>query len=186
MNQAPKVEINMAEKIAYFEYMLDKLLEWQTIAAPSNSTPSKTLSKLSAIKLNFFASAAKASSTPSENGLLDIFDRFYAMPYGHVEMDIYERLSRLNTYTLNGNLLSKTTNNNRHIEDEITTKIDESIKYLQEINPNLINYDPFKLVELSHRWNSWAILYGIAELNNSKKIEIPISFIKEEEKYFKL
>ena len=73
----------------------------------------KPFPKLTAMKLLFLAAA------PKEEGgddLLDIFDNFYAMPYGPIEIDVYNAIQ--------GNKLPSYTVNYRHIE----RKVDELYK----------------------------------------------------------
>lgn len=183
--QTPILDPSVTNKLACFEYMLDKFIDWLNKVNPDKKEPIGSFSKLSLIKLNFFTSAIGADS--SNPGLLDIFDRFHAMPYGHVEMDIYENTTHLKKYKFEGNILALKDNNHKIlIDNSAKDKIDKSIDQLKSENINIIEYSPFELVELSHRWNSWSILYNIAQMKNTKSIQIPIDIIKEEVKIFKL
>ena len=66
--------------------MLQLFEEWRD---SHEELKNKPFSKLKAMKLLFLAAA------PKEDGgddLLDIFDNFYAMPYGPVEIDIQKAM----------------------------------------------------------------------------------------------
>lgn len=74
------------DKIKAFDYMLHLFEEWRD---NHETIKGKPFPKLTAMKLLFLAAA------PKEEGgddLLDIFDNFYAMPYGPVEIDVYNAI----------------------------------------------------------------------------------------------
>ena len=70
----------MEEKKAYFEYLIDSLIQRNNCSFDGFTT-------LKLIKLLFLV--VGVSSTEQERGLTTIFDKFVAMPYGPVESDIY-------------------------------------------------------------------------------------------------
>lgn len=74
------------DKIEAFDYMLHLFEEWRD---NHETIKGKPFPKLTAMKLLFLAAA------PKEEGgddLLDIFDNFYAVPYGPVEIDVYNAI----------------------------------------------------------------------------------------------
>src|SRR6218665_1686180 len=78
------------QKRLYFEYVLHKLLEWHH--EKTGREEPNDLGVLKSIKLLFFVSAAK-TSIGNDNSLLDlVFDKFSAMPYGHVESEVYSEI----------------------------------------------------------------------------------------------
>ncbi len=173
-------------KIQAFEYLVSKLLEWYE---EFSLTEKNDLSILKVLKLTFFISAV-GTNRDSENTLLDnIFDNYVAMPYGHVESDVYSFLKKndLKFYNItrtrtelkpNVNLIFSDLNN------DIKSKIDKSIEVLKEKNNKLILMSSFDLVELSHAWFSWKHYYAIARKKGTFSEIIPISIIKSENKIF--
>lgn len=192
--------MNTSDKILYFEYILKCLLDWnreaRIIQGPPISPEDNDLSILKSLKLLFFVSAARTTSQEHSTLLEDVFDKFYAMPYGHVESDIYDHIrstkGKLNYF----NIDSKKTvvNPDKNLEELLTNlanmnakaEIDDSISYLKRINPALVLMSPFELVDLSHAWYSWQQYYEEAQKLASKSIEIPTQAIKSEDKIFSL
>lgn len=170
-------------KLACFEYMLDRFIEWDKDYYNRDEESPESFTKLKVIKLNFFASAALAND--DNEGLLKIFDKFYAMKYGHVESDILSNCDRLSRYYFNDNILIKRESCK---EIEINTKdkelINNSISKLKFYNNDLINYTSSQLVNLSHLWYSWKILFTKNRRSNS--ILINPYIIQTEPKIFEL
>lgn len=169
-------------KINAFEYVLFKLDEWYKENHPNSNE--NDISVLKALKLLFFLSAVD-SQKDSNDTLLDVvFDNYVAMPYGHVESDVYTNI-KLKSHS-NISIDNKKTTINKVINLEIgtKTKIDNSVKKLKSINNDLINMSAFDLVELSHSWYSWKYYYAKAKRNNTFKEPIPNEIIKSENKIF--
>ena len=175
---------NTSVKIKCFEFLTENLLNWFS----SQSNSHNDFSKLKLFKLLFFVSAVDASE--SENGLLEIFDKFHAMPYGHVESDIYDNFGQLNRVVVG----KKYTSIKPEIDeteyylsiDPFKELIHQSIESLKQCNADIINYSAFDLVELSHEWQSWKSIFNLARLQNKLSLPIPQSLIKLEPKFFKL
>ncbi len=174
-------------KIQAFEYLVYKLLEWYK--ETSSESNHNDLSILKVLKLTFFVSAAGVNKN-SENTLLDIFDNYYAMPYGHVESDIYR-------YIKTGMLSNvSTTDRTTKIENSeqiisncqkaIKDRINNAISVLKQINFRLITMSSFDLVDLSHMWYSWQKNYAFAKKNYRNSEKIPIREIMEEDKIYQL
>lgn len=180
------------DKLLAFEYVLFKLIEWYRIKNSllnlEDFNSNNNFNKLKVIKLHFFVVAINSE----KNTLLDVFNKFYAMPYGHVEGEIYNSLGRMNFFEVdNKMLLIKNTdnlsiNNFSALEETYIYEVNESIEELKVKNPNIINYNALDLVELSHTWFSWKSMYSYAQSNHRRSELIPQQLIKEENKNFEL
>jgi uncharacterized phage-associated protein len=173
------------EKNQAFEYYVVKLLEWYNEASGSNGN--NDLSTLKVLKLLFFGSAINAEEGSAETLLDQPFNTFYAMPYGHVESEIYDSIRRKEFHNLTINNSRSSIDLNLVFPDgEIKNKINISIQNLKDANSKLILMTPFELVELSHRWYSWQFYFNKAQKNGSYSELIPIQMIKLEQKFFSL
>ena len=82
------------QKILYFQYTIKRLLAWYKNMHGTDSE--NDISTIKALKLLFFVTAVKASKN-DDNTLVDnVFSNYVAMPYGHVEYDIYSELKATN------------------------------------------------------------------------------------------
>ena len=174
-------------KIAAFEYIVYKLKDWYEDMNPNKKeTGENDLSVLKVMKLLFFVSGVDIA-----NNLFDIFDRFQAWQYGHVEADLYNQYSQKKG---NFNYLEISRertvlkekaftmlNESNYLSKELKLKIDDDIEKLKEKNKELINYPAFELVNLSHAYHSWDIYY-----NKLKKpyTDMDKSIIINEPKYY--
>lgn len=167
-------------KLKCFEYLIEQLLDWH------GDLQFNDFSKLKSLKLLFFASAVTADV--NNDGLLSIFDNFWAMPYGHVEVDVYENLG--NTQRI------KVNNHNTVIEpigedyyndiDNYKSLIKSSVTLLKQRNNHLVFETAFDLVELSHQWLSWKTSFNLARVNNKLSMPINSATIKSEPKVLKM
>lgn len=174
----------MEVKSNAFEYFVNKLIIWQN----GKYTNENDIGILKAIKLLFLASTINATKDSTDSLLDGVFNNFYAMPFGHVESDVYNAIKSRNGFSnlsIN-NLNSTISGESIDIDKEISSKIDLAIEKLKEKNSNLINLTSFELVEISHKWYSWKYFFNKARNSNTYSISIPTSFIKEEEKYYSL
>ena len=173
-------------KINAFEYVLYKLDEWYK-EKNTSSEEHNDISILKALKLLFFISAVDSRKDSDETLLDVVFNNFVAMPYGHVESDVYSNIKNNshNNITIDNNKAT-ITNLDKILElkADVKTKIDNSIIKLKGINAELINMSAFELVELSHSWYSWKIYFAKAKRNNTNRESIPNEIIKSEEKIF--
>ena len=76
------------DKILLFEYLVYRLIEWYKDVVSDSHYINKHFSRLTALKLLFFVSTIKDTENGNKD-LLDVFNKFYAMQYGPVEIDIY-------------------------------------------------------------------------------------------------
>lgn len=176
-------------KILAFEYVLNQLVAWYK-DVHERTDDENDISILKALKLLFFISAVSAQENNEESLLDGIFDNFVAMPYGHVESDVYYAIkakSHANISINNKQTFITTSSDlisNSELHSDYKIKIDSSISKLKEINKNLIKMSPFDLVELSHCWYSWKYYFAKARRNNTFSESIPNEIIKLEQKIF--
>ncbi|OUJ68976.1 Panacea domain-containing protein [Hymenobacter crusticola] len=160
-----------------FSYLVTQLIAWSDEV---NSVEQRnSLTKLKLIKLLFFVSAADQSNGPSN--LLAVFNNFYAMPYGHVESDIYNEI-------VNRGILDYSFANSMKLEASEDDKrvIQSAVGYLRKQNNDLIKYTANELVDLSHEWHSWKSVYGIARTLGKYSMKIPVEVIEKERKFYHL
>src|SRR6185295_7815705 len=84
--------VSKAAKLEYFEYTISKMIQWycqENAMSTDTFSVVNDFSKLKVLKLHFFVCAINSSS----NHMLEIFDSFYAMPYGHVESELYNAMN---------------------------------------------------------------------------------------------
>lgn len=174
------------DKNQAFEYFVLKLIEW--FQEVNEGVQINDLSTLKVLKLLFFNSAIDSQKGEIDTLLDNPFNRFYAMPYGHVESDIYNSIRHNELPNLKiDNTSSRFVNTNVIFpECEIKNKIDVSISKLKKENVDLINMTSFQLVELSHSWYSWKFYYSKAKKNGSYSELIPNEIIKSEQKFYQL
>jgi uncharacterized phage-associated protein len=173
------------DKIPYVDFTIRSLLKWHNDFCKKDSND---LSTLKVLKLIFFVTAVDTHSD-SQDSLLDtVFDNFYAMPYGHVESDVYSIIkeSMIEGVSTNNKNTTIFSNMTCTLDKTISNKIENSINKLKELNPHLIELTSFDLVELSHSWYSWQYFYSLAQKQGLNSLEIENSVIKEEDKIFAL
>ena len=158
----------MNDKKNQFEFLVKKLLEWH---AQETGGEENDLSRLKVLKLHFFVAAVSAGT---EYDILNDLS-FYSLPYGHVESNIYDwiKTDSLEYYTIDSIKTSPKKENDIPEIQNVTTAIER----LRSINPTLIKYSAFELVDLSHAWASWAQFSGN---------RIDNGYITREKKYFSL
>lgn len=171
-------------KIKSFELITEKLLEWY---GSMNKGAMNDFSKLKLFKLLFFVSTVDASV--ENDGLLGLFDNFCAMPYGPVESDIYNNFEKCKKVIIT----KECTSINLNLGDEYYSEIEEykgliekSIQSLKKSNLEIINYSAYDLVELSHQWISWKMIFSLAKKQDKSSLPIPTSILKMEPKILKM
>lgn len=174
----------MPNKYLIFEHVVKNIIEWRD-SLQSESKIDMSLGKLKIFKLLFFIATAKANKT--DDGLLEVFDKFVAMPYGPVELDIYNALNKIDSdkkYVINRDEIidSNPDKDLPPIDDKYSKLIKESIEEIKRHNSELICYDPFKLVNITHKWFSWDITYKNAK---SKNQLIPKELLQNDTKHYR-
>ncbi len=169
--------MNTNNKQNYFEYMIDRL--------EGNNLDLSTFSTLKSLKILFFIAAIDNSGK-----LLNVFDQFYAMPYGPVESDIYDSINskELSKYSINinGCEIKNSSFSFEKLDNDTKELIDDSINSLLKENPKILGYTPFQLVDISHKWSCWKICFDIAIQQNRNSILMPHDTIQKSVKYFNL
>ena len=173
-------------KILEFEYLIYLLLSWYKELHP-NENPILSFSRLKSLKLLFLVSAVNASE--GNEGLLGIFDKFYAMQHGPVESDIYKAMTLDETIFFSyKNRITDYKGKDARIFDNIEFKtskiIKESVDALKKINPKIVEYKPFDLVNITHKWNSWQVAFEMAQIFGKGSESMSIESIKKDTKYF--
>ncbi len=174
--------MNKTNAFDYFVFRLIELAKTQKIEYTTE------LTKLKLLKLLFFTTAV--TSSKHSKGLLEVFDDYWALPYGHVESGVYNyipnsiffKIDKSGVTTLNNNLTRESFG---LLENEIYL-IDKAIDSLLEKNPNILSYSAFQLVELSHEWQSWKSMFNLAKINRKSGLKIPIEMIQNEPKFYSL
>ena len=133
--------------------------------------------RLWVMKMLFFA---VISETWNKSDLLNIFNKWSALPNGPVEMDCYDFIkthdSALSEQAFEELLLKKTLNTNWITEPE-KSLIDWAIRSIPMV---LFTKKTFELVELSHRYKSWRDNFLLAISRNSRAYSIKIEEIRNE------
>ncbi len=177
-------------RIDIFETIVHKLRDWymeengiETIEDFNNIND---FSILKLIKLHFFVTAINSNE---DNSLINKFV-FFAMPYGPVETFIYSKIKidgdfsnfSINNFKANfrGSLPTIT------IDSDIISSIDEAINSIKAIDFSFINADAGSLVELTHKWNSWRVVFNEARSNGVFSKEIPNALIMSDNKILNL
>ena len=171
-------------KLTAFDYVVNHIHRWYV--EQGGDLQNNDLSKLKITKLLFFTCAA--SACPDYPGLLETFNNFVAMPYGHVESDIQDNMesSFFFNITKNGSYL-KSNISSYQVDDVPSTvqvQIDEAIATLKSINADLVMTPAFDLVDLSHRWQSWRSVFSLAQQYGKYSMKIPKEMIMTEPKIF--
>ncbi|MEZ2338555.1 type II toxin-antitoxin system antitoxin SocA domain-containing protein [Mucilaginibacter sp. RCC_168] len=177
--------MSISVKLAAFDHVVNQLIGWYT--EKHGNWHENDLSRLKITKLLFFVSAVTAKQ--DEYGLLNIFDNFSALPYGHVESDIQDRILESSNYLITKDALSfqdgvQTYEKSPELSENLEAQVDEAVRSLKAKNPDLISYSAFDLVELSHRWQSWKTIFALAKQNGKLSMKIPREMIMSEPKIF--
>lgn len=175
-------------KLLAFEYTIKKLIEWYKSLVPNEETNVLSkLSKLKLFKLHFFVAAVNSTSDSSTDDLLNLFNKFYALPYGPVEGYIYDHLNELQFYSIFNDhveVKSSSTLNFDQLDYTTKVKIDDAITILKEKNNNLVILPAFDLVEISHKWPVWKLLYANALKEGRRNEFMPSELIRISPKFF--
>jgi hypothetical protein len=172
-------------KIKYFEYFLSQILNKYPDSEKND------LSILKAQKLLFFT-VATDSGVGKDNILInEVFDNFVAMPYGHVESNIYSdiRDNNLIYYSISSSkttIIPNVSQDFSALDHRYLEVIKSAIKSLFDKNKFLIFETAFNLVELSHLYKSWKRNYHLAKTSGVNSMPIPPIEIIEEEKFYYL
>ena len=167
----------MEEKIACFEYLVDQL-------RLRNNGSLDGFTTLKLIKLLFLV--VGVSSNDNEEGLTRIFNKFSAMPYGPVESDIYNAIqtNRLNKYRINSSSCTIQEESDINLQEQDSQDINNHIKLLLAKNPRILQWQPFELVDITHKWSCWRTCYNVALTDGKHSIDMPARMIQKSVKYY--
>lgn len=157
-----------------FEYLIFRLEKWKKKIG-ENQVP--VFSKLRLQKILFLVCTCMA--TNEEKKLLSIFDDFYALPYGPVEIEIYEAMKQNKGFryiSFKGNecvynKLEDSMFDNLPIKER--KWIDEAVdKFIAE-KRNYLTIPVFDLVDITHKWSVWYVMMEYAKSmgHNMEKME---------------
>lgn len=163
-----------------FEYLVFRLDEWKKYLE-KNGFKVPAFTKLRLQKVLFLVCAWNTSN--SEKKLLNIFNNFCALPYGPVEMDIYEAMRTNNVFKyidFHGNECVYT-----KLEESMFNRtdckefkwIDEAVNEFKKEQRSYLFMPVFDLVELTHKWSVWKISMDIATILGNKKEEMSVECI---------
>lgn len=172
----------MSDKILTFNYIVESLIEWYKEENPKQTLGyKKAFTKLTLLKLLFLVSAISKKEEDISD-LLDVFDDFYALPYGPVEIDIYNAINNneIPDFEIDGNSLREKKEKSANYSSIDTERIYKNIKCLKEKNNRLINYSSSELVNLTHRWESWSNAYSFATFLGKLKMPMFVEDIKND------
>lgn len=166
-----------------FEFLVCELDKWRIDQGISRTD---LFTKLRLQKILFLVASIKA--TPEHHPLLDIFDNFYALPYGPVEVDIYEDMNKneFHFLTFNGNDCSINNGEKDFSSLELVCRkeIMDSIADLRELGANYINQPVFDLVDITHRWSAWQIAMDCARIMGMNRAKMTTNDIVSSSRYF--
>lgn len=172
----------MDAKQKAFVFFCKKLYDWYS---EHHKPEHNDLSVLKVLKLLFFVAAFRRNDG---RDLLDIFDNFQAMPYGPVEMDIYGNFMKINTQSpLKISRVSMLLDEKVKYPKENSVDnrmINDSINEIKSQYPKLITYDAFKLVDITHKWDSWTITRNFAALKGQNTWPMKKSIIRKDKQFF--
>ncbi len=162
------------KKLILFEYIVAQLFKW----AEAEQIEEPNLSKLRLQKILFLL--CTISATKDEHPLLEIFNSFYALPYGPVETNIYDAMlyDEFDHIKFIGNdcIISEQKVRDietSHINNETKGIVIQAIEKLKEQDTNYLTIPVFDLVQITHRWTVWQNAMSIAEILGGKSQKMP-------------
>ena len=157
----------LENKKLLFEYLVYLLEQWKQEKHPLSK---ETFSKLKLQKILFLVSSIKATS--ESHPLLDVFNKFYALPYGPVEIEIYEAMNNgsFRNISFCGNDCKHSLNEQIFADLGVSKKraMHEAMQAIKELGADYIIAPPFDLVDITHKWTSWQVAIQIAEMFGNK------------------
>lgn len=168
------------DKNLLFEYLVFRLVEWgKNIEKKNEKVP--TFTKLRLQKILFLVCAWNVDNTNRK--LLDVFNQFYALPYGPVEIDIYDAMKSNQSFqhiSFNGNecIYSKLVSSMFTSISSVYRKwIDEAVDNFIRNDRKYLTMPVFDLVDITHRWTAWKITMEIASFLGNKKESMTVESI---------
>lgn len=154
-----------------FEYLVFRLDQWKN-DIEKNGVKVPIFTKLRLQKILFLVCAWNVENT--DRKLLKVFNNFFALPYGPVEMDIYEAMKNDHAFLhihfhgnecvydkLEASMFSS-------ILHDYSNWIDDAIDYFIKKHRIYLTMPIFDLVDITHRWSAWRITMDIATFLGKK------------------
>lgn len=168
------------DKNLVFEYFVFRLNEWK-LKLEQENTNVPVLTKLRLQKILFLTCAWKADNT--SRNLLKVFNHFYALPYGPIEMDIYEAMKNQVSFQhihFDGNeCIYDNLEESMFVtvSQEYRSLVDEAVNDFYQDHRPYLTMPVFDLVNLTHRWSAWKITMEIATFLGNKKEKMSMECI---------
>lgn len=173
------------DKNLIFEYIVYRLDDWKRKIG-ARQIPAFT--KLRLQKILFLICAWNVSK--DEPKLLIVFNRFYALPYGPVEMDIYEAMKDNNAFKnlhFDGNECVYDTMNDSMFEElskDVKGYVDKAVEHFVSEKREYLTMPVFDLVDITHKWSVWQISMEYAKLQGRNMEGMPNESIINSTHYY--
>lgn len=178
-------------KILAFEYLVYRLTEWYKEVTPLTENMTSHFSRLSVLKLLFLTAAIKDDTIDDVNNkdLLGTFNKFCAMQYGPVEIDVYSAIvnDTLSIYRLSNKSIAVKRDVDRafnNFSNALRQSIDNAIHILRCKNANIIRYNATQLVNITHKWQSWQNAMWLANISGNRQSPMTIDSIRKDMQYY--
>lgn len=178
-------------KILAFEYLVYCLIKWYNECMSSTNVIPSHFSRLSVLKLLFLTAAVKDNTIADVNkkDLLGTFDKFCAMQYGPVEIDLYSAIvnDTLFVYRLSNKCIEvKSVNHNvfDSLTEETRRSIENAVNILRSRNADIIRYNATQLVNITHKWQSWQNAMWLANISGNRQSPMPTDSIRKDMQYY--
>lgn len=164
-----EILLQQEKKRYLFEYLVFLLKQWRDEQYPNFN---EAFSKLKLHKILFLVAAVKATS--QSHPLLEVFNNFYALPYGPVELDIYDSMNgnAFKRIKFEGNNCKSNDLDDCYFEDLNNAQkqaMIKAIRAIRDMGADYITKDPFELVDITHKWTSWQVAMQVAEMLGNKR-----------------
>lgn len=179
-NNSLNAECMLMDKNIIFEYLVFRLDQWKNdLENAGVKVPAFT--KLRLQKILFLVCAWNVEM--KKRKLLNVFDHFCALPYGPVEVDIYEAMKSNNAF------LHISFDGNKCVYDKLDPSmfssvnkeykewVDEAVERFMNDERQYLTMPVFDLVDITHRWTAWKITMEIASFLGNKKESMTVESI---------
>lgn len=178
-------------KILAFEYLVYRLIEWYKEVTPLMENMTSHFSRLSVLKLLFLTAAIKDDTIDDvdKKDLLETFNKFCAMQYGPVEIDVYSAIvnDTLSIYRLSNKCIEVKSDNHNvfdNLPEETRKSIQTAVNILRSRNANIILYNATQLVNITHKWQSWQNAMWLANISGNRLSPMPTDLIRKDMQYY--
>lgn len=181
-NSSYQLDMN---KNLVFEYIVYRLDGWKRKIG-AKKVP--VFTKLRLQKILFLICAWNVSK--EEPRLLKVFNHFCALPYGPVEMDIYEAMKYTNAFKHlhfeENECVYDAMNDSMFEELSKATKdyVDEVVEHFISDKRDYLTMPVFDLVDITHKWSVWQISMEYAKLQGRNMEGISNESIINSSKYY--